>query len=548
MADVLDLPFDQYQRYELVRALLESVRAPGETFQVLDVGGRTALLRDFLPDDRVELVDVDPSDVSGLVLGSGAELPFQSDSVDVVAAFDTLEHVPPALRDAFVAECARVARRYVILAGPYDSPRVAEAEEILLAFLRDRLEWTHRYLEEHRINGLPDADATRAVLESAGAKVEMLGHGALDRWLLLMCLELYAEHEPTLRELAGRAYRLYNEHLFRSDHGSDVYRHAMVAVFGDAPVPHLRDALDAPGSAPAGATEVFRELGQELMRYDALRDSYAPEMERLHGVVAGLEKDRDEHAESLTTQTKDLEETRKSLGTFEADLEETRKSLATVEKDLVETRKSYETVRADLEESRRTIAALEAEAAREREEVGKVLSERETTLGAVQADLDGHRAALEELRVMREGELAELETRGRLLEEANERLTAQDAEAKAVHDRLHAALERAVDWERMRNEAEETANQMRAAVSAAEHTVRRLRKGLASALADAETADERRGLLDAEELSIEEELSLLVQLRDRRMAERDEARQMLERIRGTVWGKLGKALGLLPKG
>ncbi|MEC8493887.1 MAG: hypothetical protein VXZ39_03120, partial [Planctomycetota bacterium] len=71
MADVLDLPFDQYQRYALVGALLESVRAPGETFQVLDVGGRTALLREFLPMDRVQLVDVDPSDVDGLVLGSG---------------------------------------------------------------------------------------------------------------------------------------------------------------------------------------------------------------------------------------------------------------------------------------------------------------------------------------------------------------------------------------------------------------------------------------------------------------------------------------------
>ena len=529
MADVLDLPFDQYQRYELVRALLESVRAPGETFQVLDVGGRTALLREFLPMDRVELVDVDPSEVDGLVLGSGAQLPFQSDSVDVVAAFDTLEHVPPALRDAFVAECARVARRYVILAGPYDSPRVAEAEEILLAFLRDRLDWTHRYLEEHRINGLPDAGATRAVLEAAGAKVEMLGHGALDRWLLLMCLELYAEHEPMLRELAGRAYRLYNEHLFRSDHGDDVYRHAVVAVFGDGPAPHLRDALDAPGSAPAGATEVFRELGQELMRYDALRDSYAPEMERLHGVVAALEKDRDEHAKSLAIQTKDLSQTRESL--------------ETIERDLIETREAHQTVQADLQGSRETIEALRAEAERERGEVGKILAEREAQLGAVQADLaghradlEGHRAALAELRSLREDELVELANRGELLEEANTRLSAQDEEFRRVHERLDAALERARDWERMRE-----------AVDAAESTAKRLRMGLASALADAESAEERRALLDAEELTLEEELSLLVQLRDRRMVERDAARDHLEGIRRSLWGRIGLALRLLPK-
>ncbi|MEM8711260.1 MAG: class I SAM-dependent methyltransferase, partial [Planctomycetota bacterium] len=120
MSHVLDLPFDQYQRYQLVAALLASVRRDGETFHILDVGGRTALLRQFLPGDRIDLVDVDPSDVEGLILGSGAQLPFKDDAFDVVAAFDTLEHVPPDLRGAFVSECARVSRRYVMLAGPYD--------------------------------------------------------------------------------------------------------------------------------------------------------------------------------------------------------------------------------------------------------------------------------------------------------------------------------------------------------------------------------------------------------------------------------------------
>jgi len=132
MLDIRDLPFDQFQRYELVRALLESVRVDGQRLRILDVGGRTALLREFLPSDQIELVDVVPSGVEGLVLGSGAELPFKDNAFDAVCAFDTLEHVPPPLRDDFVRECARVSGRYVILAGPYDSPRVAEAEEALL--------------------------------------------------------------------------------------------------------------------------------------------------------------------------------------------------------------------------------------------------------------------------------------------------------------------------------------------------------------------------------------------------------------------------------
>ena len=154
----------------------------------------------------------------------------------------------------------------------------------------------------------------------------------------------------------------------------------------------------------------------------------------------------------------------------------------------------------------------------------------------MQADLDGHRASLAELQSLREGELAELAHRAELLEEANTRLSVQDEEIRAIHDRLHAALERARDWERMRE-----------AVDAADGTAKRLRMGLAAALAEAESAEQRRALLDAEELTLEEELSLLVQLRDRRMTERDSARDQLERTRQSLWGRIGLALRLLPK-
>ena len=88
---------------------------------------------------------------------------------------------------------------------------------------------------------------------------------------------------------------------------------------------------------------------------------------------------------------------------------------------------------------------------------------------------------------------------------------------------------------------------MREAVDAADGTAKRLRMGLAAALAEAESAEQRRALLDAEELTLEEELSLLVQLRDRRMTERDSARDQLERTRQSLWGRIGLALRLLPK-
>ncbi|HKX46862.1 MAG TPA: class I SAM-dependent methyltransferase, partial [Planctomycetota bacterium] len=104
MSEPLRLPFDQYQRYRLVSDVVERLRGGRARLRVLDVGGRTGLLRGFLPEDEVVLVDLEPSDVRpGLVLGTGSRLPFRSGAFDVVCAFDTLEHVPPEQRAAFVA-------------------------------------------------------------------------------------------------------------------------------------------------------------------------------------------------------------------------------------------------------------------------------------------------------------------------------------------------------------------------------------------------------------------------------------------------------------
>jgi predicted nucleic acid-binding Zn-ribbon protein len=395
MFDVLDLPFDQYQRYGLVSALLESVRAPGGSFRVLDVGGRTGLLRKFLPADTVELVDVVPSDIEGLILGSGAKLPFKDNAFDVVAAFDTLEHVPPDLRGAFVSECGRVAKHYVMLAGPYDNPRVAEAEQHLLDFLKVRLNWEHRYLAEHRENGLPDAVQTRSILRAIpGARVESFGHGALDRWLLLMMLELYVEHEGLLHGIAPKLYRFYNQHLFRSDHGAEVYRHAIVAAYGDAPMPTLEGVLDPPGSAPREATQAMVDMGAEILRYDSLRDTYLPEMERMHAQVSAANKNAEEH--------------RASMQTF-AD---------------------------DLEQHRLTIEALRAELSDERKGVEAVIEDRDLQLNGFKARVEEQEGLVTNLTALREAESKELEARGAALQEANEALVRQNEEAVRVNEEM----------------------------------------------------------------------------------------------------------------
>ena len=62
--EFLDLPFDQFQRYKLARDFADALRAgPDEPLNVLDVGGYPGLMVDWLPADKVTVVDVIEADL-----------------------------------------------------------------------------------------------------------------------------------------------------------------------------------------------------------------------------------------------------------------------------------------------------------------------------------------------------------------------------------------------------------------------------------------------------------------------------------------------------
>ncbi|MFT4647502.1 MAG: putative nucleic acid-binding Zn-ribbon protein [Glaciecola sp.] len=326
MTDIYALPFDQYQRYRLVADLL--VKALGaRSGRILDVGGRTELLGRFLEGHEIFLVDVEISDAKGLILGSGAALPFADNSFDAVCAFDTLEHIPVVLRDAFVAECARVSRGFVFLAGPYDSPEVARSEELLQEFLKQKIGQPHRYLNEHRELGLPDRSRAMEILEQAGGQVGVVGHANLERWLLAMCLEMYMESDPLLQPLARPFYRFYNRLVFPHDHAGPVYRHVVMASFGGGALPTTEDVLQAP-ALPAETERQLQTFAKDWMCVDREHQVWKPEFARLTGIIGDLEKDLVEHKQSLQTSGADLTAHKDTLGAVRMELSELSKGSA----------------------------------------------------------------------------------------------------------------------------------------------------------------------------------------------------------------------------
>ncbi len=162
------LPYDLYERHHVVARLI-AARGRAD-MRVLDVGGRSGLLAQFVP-CQVTSINVDGS---GDMNYDGSRLPFAAGAFDVVTAIDTLEHLPRDRRPDFVRECLRVSATATILAAPFGSPGHAESEARLNDIYTALNGAPHRYLSEHVQFGLPELAEVQELIEGSGASAWQL--------------------------------------------------------------------------------------------------------------------------------------------------------------------------------------------------------------------------------------------------------------------------------------------------------------------------------------------------------------------------------------
>jgi hypothetical protein len=223
---LLRLPFDQYGRYRMVQQAVDAIRqALGkDRLSILDVGGYyqeadgTPRLpsQQFLGDQDLTVLDLPPCPLPGYVQGDGTNMTFADSSFDLVISCDTLEHIPPDLRDRFIGELVRVARYGVVLICPIDDYRTALAEKVLYSYIHAELHARHDQLREHREYGLPQMPLVRRAFEQAGCALKDYPSGDLHAWLPMMLAKHYmlrfAESQPELQfgldELYNRSYAL----------------------------------------------------------------------------------------------------------------------------------------------------------------------------------------------------------------------------------------------------------------------------------------------------------------------------------------------------
>lgn len=267
--------------------------------RVLDVGG-VELTQQFMPEHDIVVTNLVREQLSA-VQSSGAALPFADRSFDVVLTVDTLEHIPPADRQAFLAEMIRVTKHFVLITGPFSSPINDEAERLLDDYIYTVTGQRHYYLAEHLKFGLPVLGATVEQLHAGGCQTVTIPSGYTPRWLAMMLLRFSLPATEQGRRSDFWLEKLYNHQFYWADHCEPSYRHIVVAARqGD--IEGVQDLVDL----FAGRKHAFGEADFEhlLALWQALSvkrtfDEYEQrvaalqaEHEELQARVRGLESGR----------------------------------------------------------------------------------------------------------------------------------------------------------------------------------------------------------------------------------------------------------------
>ncbi|HZR98684.1 MAG TPA: glycosyltransferase [Chloroflexota bacterium] len=278
------LPFDQQQRDWAVRATLAALRGQPR-LKVLEISAGRGALAALLPDD---VVTVALGDVAALLAQrADAALPYPGEAFDVVVVADALDRLPADQRPTLLEQAARVAGEAVVIAGPFDTPLVREAEDALERLAQARLGEELPALADHRRHGLPGLEATEAFWRERGFQTTGFPCGYLPDWLPAQALSLLFRggyHDPILEE---RARRYADDAFSPAASRTPSYRQVVVAARG-RDLSALRARLGIPPAAePEDAAARLEELATVIR---ALAASWSELVEELEERLGAREK------------------------------------------------------------------------------------------------------------------------------------------------------------------------------------------------------------------------------------------------------------------
>jgi len=302
------LPFDQYQRYRLVAELVPILEGDGPSLDVLEVGGFPPQMHNFLPDNKITIVDIQNEGAPGYIRAKGTLLPFPDGSFDAAISLDTLEHIPETHRERFIAELCRVAGRFVILAAPFASEAVKSADKAVYKFIKEHASFDHTYLREHIELELPDLVSSMVQIVDKGFDVQIIPSGRLDRWMFLMAAYYALDSDPDLKEAVPLFMEAYNRSFYEFDKAEPAYRHFLVGSLEG--LGRRWTMLPELASGESTDNADYRSLSMilELSRTMALKKKDR-QIDRLNDVISN----KDDEIKALLQNISELEDFHKKV-------------------------------------------------------------------------------------------------------------------------------------------------------------------------------------------------------------------------------------------
>lgn len=212
LQNLLDLDFDQFGRIYAAKNAIEEIRKKNEKLKILDVGGYKGNTVQLFPKDDVLIIDQYNIKDKNYLKANALNLPFKDDEFDAVVSFDVFEHIKPKDRNTYLLELTRVAKTITIIAAPFKSRHVENAERLSNDYYRFLSNKEHPWLIEHIENTLPETRVIENFLKKRNYNYEIVNNNNVFTWN-------YLQHAVLLSSLGkdsiknSEVNKFYNLHL-----------------------------------------------------------------------------------------------------------------------------------------------------------------------------------------------------------------------------------------------------------------------------------------------------------------------------------------------
>ncbi|MFA4956992.1 MAG: glycosyltransferase [Candidatus Methanoperedens sp.] len=298
-----DLPFDLYTRNKIISDLINLLRKKKKGLKILDIGGRSGHLKEFLQvDDDLYILDILKSESNEInyFVGDIISAPFKDRTFDVVVSSDLFEHISPENRENTLSEMQRISKNYVILGAPFYSEKAAEAEIQINDFFHKLTGNDHPWLFEHIKNGLPSGKKLEEFLKTNGFEYLTTETNNISNWLLMQLFIFYSYKYGIPVENVSRVYRFYNLNFLElGDSLNPAYRTIyLIGKTGTLPeIDYKLNSIMDVSKFHSLETLIFETIGQ-------FTDNKEIHIHNLETIL----QDKDEHIQLLGTVVQKKEE------------------------------------------------------------------------------------------------------------------------------------------------------------------------------------------------------------------------------------------------